>query len=299
LEKFSYLKSTNAEYIDEMLTRYTQDPDSVDPSWRYFFDGIELGTDVAVESAAAGAGAVAGAAPTPVVTSATGADLSSEAKVAELIMAYRELGRLLADLDPLTPPQSANPLLDLSRFGLSAADLQKSFTAGKLIGMGPAKLTDIITRLRETYSGNIGVEFTHIQNLSERDWLQQKMEGSRNQENLDPETRRFILKRITESESFERFLHTRYVAQKRFSLEGGESIIPALDGIIEIGAELGAKEFVMGMAHRGRLNVLTHLQNRSFFGRRRREIPHGVLARFYHAQGQTSSPFAREQSLAS
>ena len=263
MEKFSYLKSTNAEYIDEMFTLYSQDPESVDSSWRYFFEGIELGTDVAVENGHAAAdaatgGAMAAGTARPAV-SASGVDFSSEAKVAELIMGYRELGRLVADIDPLTPPQSSHPLLELSHFQLTSEDLQKTFTAGSLIGMGPAKLADIIARLRETYSGQIGVEFTHIQNPTERDWLQQRMESSRNHENLDPETRKFILKRLTESESFERFLHTRYVAQKRFSIEGGESTISALDCMIEAGAELGAKEFVLGMAHRGRLNVLTNI----------------------------------------
>jgi 2-oxoglutarate dehydrogenase E1 component len=275
-ERFSYLKSTNADYIDEMLSAYIKDPESVDPSWRYFFEGMELGTDVATESGPAprqqpngsagpvtpaysGTPAGATSAGAPVSTSASGVDLSSEAKVAELIMAYRELGRLVADLDPLTPPQSSHPMLELSRFQLSAADLQKTFTAGKLIGMGPAKLSDIITRLRETYSGYIGVEFTHIQNPTEREWLQTRMEASRNREQLDVETRKHILTRLSQAEGFERFLHTRYVAQKRFSVEGGESVIPALDAIIEYGAERGAQEFVLGMAHRGRLNVLTHI----------------------------------------
>jgi 2-oxoglutarate dehydrogenase E1 component len=271
LQRFSYLKSTNAEYIDEMLSQYLKDPESVDPTWRYFFEGIELGTTSAIEEGlanrhgnghagpeAAASGATAAGQARPAV-SASGADLSSEAKVAELIMAYRELGHLIADIDPLTPAPSSHPLLDLGHFQLGNEDLQKTFTAGKLIGMGSAKLADIITRLRETYSGSIGVEFTHIQNPTERDWLQQKMETSRNRETLDPETRKYLLRRLSESEGFERFLHTRYVAQKRFSVEGGESVIPALDAIFEQGAELGAKEFVIGMAHRGRLNVLTNI----------------------------------------
>ncbi len=244
-----------------MLSRFTQDPDSVDASWRYFFEGLELGTDFAETHAVSngnGSGA-AHAAPVPAALPSTGLDLSAEAKVAQLITAYRELGRLLADLDPLTPAQTSHPLLELSHFQLSPADLQKTFTAGKLIGMGPAKLADIITRLRETYSGYIGVEFTHIQNPAEREWLQSKMESSRNRESLDADTQKFILTRLSESEGFERFLHTRYVAQKRFSVEGGESVIPALDCMFEYGAELGAKEFVLGMAHRGRLNVLTHI----------------------------------------
>ncbi|MGK5085823.1 2-oxoglutarate dehydrogenase E1 component [Bdellovibrionota bacterium FG-1] len=239
LEKFSYLKSTNTQYIDEMFDRYNEDPDAVDSSWRYFFDGMELGS--------------------PSVQAPPSTDLSQESKVAELIIAYRGFGRLVADLDPLTPPQTSHPMLELSRFQLSAGDLQKTFAAGKMLGMGAATLSEIIARLRETYSSSIGVEFTHIQDRTEREWLQQKMESSRNRENFDLETRQFILRRLSESEGFERFLHTRYVAQKRFSIEGGESVIPALDCVIEIGAEHGATEFVLGMAHRGRLNVLTHI----------------------------------------
>ncbi len=262
MEKFSYLKSINADYIDELYERYRQDPDSIDETWRYFFDGLELGT----EEAGVGNGHLATgnghAAPAPVVGAITpqgSVDFGAEAKVAELITAYRELGRLLADIDPLSAPPSSHPLLDLARFELTSADLARTFHAGKLVGMGPAKLSDIIARLKETYCGKIGVEFTHIENTEERNWLQGKMEASRNRETLDAATRKLILKRLTESESFEKFLHTRYVAQKRFSVEGGEAVIPTLDCMMEVGAELGAKEFVIGMAHRGRLNVLTNI----------------------------------------
>ncbi|MDR3607299.1 MAG: thiamine pyrophosphate-dependent enzyme, partial [Oligoflexia bacterium] len=244
--KFSYLKSSNADYIDELLARFIQDPDSVDPSWRYFFEGLELGTETAAPAAAE-------------VHAAPSTDLSSEAKVAELINAYRELGRLIANINPISAAPSSHPLLDLGRFGLSSSDLTRTFTAGKLIGMGPATLADIIARLRATYCGSIGVEFTHIGNLEERKWLSDRMEQSMNRENLDAASREFILKRVTESETFERFLHTRYVAKKRFSIEGGESTIPALDCMIEVGANLGVKEFVLGMAHRGRLNVLVNV----------------------------------------
>jgi 2-oxoglutarate dehydrogenase E1 component len=260
LQKFSYLKSTNAVYIDELFALYSQNPQSVDPSWQYFFEGLELGTETeAGQPLPYGNGqAPQAAAPAP---SRTGPIEFNplEAKVAELILGYREFGRLLANINPLTPPPSSHPLLELSRFGLSQEDLSKSFKAGRLIGLGDAKLSDILSRLKETYCGSIGVEFTQIQDLTERNWLQTKMESSRNQAQLTPETRKFILQRLTESETFERFLHTRYVAQKRFSAEGGETIIPSLDCIIEMGAELGAEEFVIGMAHRGRLNVLTHI----------------------------------------
>jgi 2-oxoglutarate dehydrogenase E1 component len=251
LSKFSYLKSSNADYIDELFARFMQDPDSVDPSWRYFFEGMELGTELAPSISGGQAAPQSSGAPTN--------DLSSEAKVAELITAYRELGRLIADINPLSPPASSHPLLELSRFQLTNDDLKKTFTAGKLIGLGPSTLSEIIARLRATYCGSIGVEFTHIGNLEERKWLSEIMENSGNRENLDAASREFILQRVTESETFERFLHTRYVAKKRFSIEGGESTIPALTCMVEVGAELGAKEFVLGMAHRGRLNVLVNM----------------------------------------
>jgi 2-oxoglutarate dehydrogenase E1 component len=169
------------------------------------------------------------------------------------------LGQLLAQVNPLLAPPASHPLLDLARFGLSPADLVKPFTAGKLIGLGVAPLNDILKRLRATYCQTIGVEFTHIQNTAERNWLQTRMEKCQNREELPAETKKWILRRMTEAETFERFLHTRYVAQKRFSLEGAEALIPALDCMIEQGVALGVEEFVMGMAHRGRLNVLVNL----------------------------------------
>lgn len=253
MEKFSYLKSTNAGYIDELFALYSQDPNSVDPSWRYFFEGLELGTDSPAESSSAPV--AQSSAPQ---ASAPQGDTKAELKVAELILAYRELGRLLAQVDPMIPAPSSHPLLELSRFGLQTSDLSKTFMAGRLLGFGEAKLSDIIARLKDTYCGSVAVEFTHIPDVEEKAWLQQKMETARNREPLDKETQKFILKRLSESESFEKFLHTRYVAQKRFSIEGAEAVIPSLDCMMEVGAELGATQFVLGMAHRGRLNVLTN-----------------------------------------
>jgi 2-oxoglutarate dehydrogenase E1 component len=255
LQKFSYLKSINAEYIDELYALYLLDPTSIDPSWRYLFEGMEL-TPTSTET---NSGPSQASLPAPAPTPAPVVDFGAEAHVAELIAAYRDMGSLLAQMDPLSAPPASHPRLELSRFGLSQGDLNRSFGAGRLIGLGAARLSEILQALRETYCGSIGVEFTHIQDLQERDWLQMKMESSHNREALDPETKKFILKRLTESETFERFLHTRYVAQKRFSVEGAEGLIPTLDCILEVGGELGAEEFVLGMAHRGRLNVLTHI----------------------------------------
>ncbi len=261
MEKFTYLKSANAEYIDELLVRFRKDPNSIDPTWRYFFEGIELGTDEAAEHAfqnghanGVSNGSVAVAAPSDL-----GTTVLAEVRVAELIEAYREFGCFSAHINPLEEAPPAHPYLDLARFGLTQADLSKTFQAGKLIGMGAGRLSDIIAQLKATYCQNVGVETAHIRNVAEREWVQQKLESTLNRSKPDVETRKFILKRVTESETFERFLHTRYVAQKRFSLEGGETTIPALDCMIEAGAEFGAKEVVIGMAHRGRLNVLANV----------------------------------------
>ncbi len=252
LRKYTYLKSSNAEYIDEVFERYLQDPSSVDESWRWFFEGIEIGTKLAPELAEAPGD---GLAATPATS---GTDWASEVRVADLIQTYRRIGKKLAAIDPLASNPPSVPDLDLSAFGLSNADLGKTFQSAKLVGMQPAKLSELIAELKATYCSSIAVEFTHIENKDARNWLLQQMESSRNRTALDNDTRRHIYKRLTEAETLERFLHTRYVAQKRFSVEGGESVIPLLDCVIEKGAELGAHDFVIGMAHRGRLNVLTH-----------------------------------------
>ncbi|MBS1962799.1 MAG: 2-oxoglutarate dehydrogenase E1 component [Bdellovibrionales bacterium] len=257
--RFSYLKSVNAEYIDEVYARYLANPDSVEESWRCFFEGIEFGAENYGRTSG-GTGATAGNASTGALAAQlTVEQLEGEGRVAKLIQAYRESGVNIANINPLEPPAASHAFLELGRFGLTANDLDKSFNAGKLLGLGTAKLRDIIAVLRETYCSSVGVEFIHIHNPEERDWVQSRMETSRNKTALDPETRKLIFKRLADAETFERFLHTRYVAQKRFSVEGGESVIPMLDCMIETSAEFGGQEVVIGMAHRGRLNVLTNI----------------------------------------
>ncbi len=258
MQKLSYVNSSNAAYIDELFAQFCQDPESIDSSWRFFFEGLELGGEFGSPGAQeSSAGLQASALQPSVGESALGGQ--PEGKVAELILAYRQTGRVLAQTNPLQPAAASSPLLELSRFGLVPADLSKKFAAGHLVGLGAASLQDIIARLKRVYCRSIGVEFAYIQDSSEREWLQSRMESSGNDAHLDSPTQKHILRRLTESETFERFLHTRYVAQKRFSVEGAEALIPALDAIVEKGAELGSEQFVVGMAHRGRLNVLTHI----------------------------------------
>ena len=259
MENLSYLKSVNAAYIDELYELYLQNPDStdnIDPSWKYFFDGLGVGQ---TEGGSSPEAAAVPTGPAAKDNAALRSEFKAEAQVAELILAYRQQGRILANINPLSAPPTSHPALELSHYGLSNADLAKSFAAGHMVGLGLAPLSEIIKLLKDTYCGPIAVEFMHIQEVNEREWLQKKMESSRNREVLDAATKKTVLRRLTESESFERFLHTRYVAQKRFSIEGAEAMIPAMDRIIDVGAELGAEEFVLGMAHRGRLNVLTQL----------------------------------------
>ena len=248
MQKFSYLNSINAGYVDLMFSQYQNDPDSVDSTWKYFFDGLGLGEAIGQSAATDHADSTL--------------DLSSEVRVADLIRAYREQGRAIADLNPLVPPPTTHPDLELTRFGLSDADLETAFHSAQLIGFeGPTPLREIVARLKSAYCGTIAAELVHVPDRAEREWLQERFE-SRAGANLDRETRIHILKRLTATETFERFLHTRYVAQKRFSVEGGDAVIPCLDAIVETGASLGAQEFVIGMAHRGRLNVLTQVMGK-------------------------------------
>jgi 2-oxoglutarate dehydrogenase E1 component len=260
LDRFTYLRSGNLEYIEETLERYLQNPDSVDESWRALFEGIELGAEGFLPHQNGYAQ------PTPTAISQSGStspsqgmlgvDWQSEVRVAELILAYREYGRLLAQINPLTPAPSSHPTLELSRFGLSASDGGRSFQVGKWLGLGPATLNQILARLKQAYCGSIAVETAIVTDPTERAWLVERFESGAMSATLPPEIQTYLLGRLTETEAFERFLHTRYVAQKRFSVEGGDSIIPTLDCIIESGADQGVQEFVIGMAHRGRLAAL-------------------------------------------
>lgn len=247
MSKWSYFQGANAAYIDQLFEQYREDPTSLEDSWRSFFEGLELGSEM-----------VAGEAPELRPNPLHSGDLNKEAKITEVINFFRSRGRFLAKLDPLgmKPPQER---FELKNFGLSETDLSESFTAGSLIGLGKAPLRDIIARLEQTYASTLAVEYKHIQQPERVEWLQTRMESVANREPLSAEQRKKILKRVTDSEVFENFLNTRYVAQKRFSIEGGEAIIPALDRIINIAAASGANNVVMGMAHRGRLNVLTNI----------------------------------------
>src|SRR5690606_19179437 len=222
---------------------------TVEPSWRAFFQGFDFGQN--------------GFHPEE---SDTGSTLTSEQKnlekefnVIRLIGGYRKRGHLFTLTNPVRERRKYTPTLDVENFGLSESDLDTTFNAGEIIGVGPATLRTIISHLSKIYCQSIGIEYTHVKTEEERFWIQGWLQKNDNHPILSAEQKKDILKKLNEAVSFESFLHTKYVGQKRFSLEGGESFIPAIDTIIEKAAEQGVEQFVMGMAHRGRLNTLINI----------------------------------------
>ncbi len=187
-----------------------------------------------------------------------------DARVLQMINAYRVRGHLIADLDPLEYAVHRHPELDPAFYGLTIWDLDREFVCGGLCGRMTAKLRDILDTLRETYCGKIGPEYMHIQETVQKKWLQDRMEPTRNRDNLDGATKRRILMKLNDAEAFEKFLHTKYVGHKRFSLEGAESVIPMLDYLFNAATDEGVGEAVIGMAHRGRLNVLANILGKSY-----------------------------------
>ncbi|MBS0662756.1 MAG: 2-oxoglutarate dehydrogenase E1 component [Verrucomicrobia bacterium] len=253
MSPLSVSASANSAVLEAAYEAWKQDPDSVDPTWRAFFQGFTLGSNGGSPvAAAAAAGGV------PVI------DSLKQSHVHYLISTYRALGHLEAHLDPLSEPPPPHPKLSLEQFHLAEADLETTFDVGTFLGGGQMKLRDVIAALRATYCGSIGVEYTHIQDVDVRRWLQDRMESTRNQPRFSRAEQVRILRRVHKAELFEKFLHTKYVGQKRFSLEGGETMIAAVDAIIEHCPHVGVEEVVMGMAHRGRLNILTSVMRKNF-----------------------------------
>ncbi len=236
----SFASRQNLDLIEDFYRRWQADPHSVDERWQAFFEGFELG----------------GRGECPSDTSQTG--------VVRMVYVYRNAGHLQAHLDPLSEKPAAHPLLQLSQFGLSEADLNRTFDCSVFRGLGQATLRELKSALEETYCGSVGVEFLHIQDTAIRRWIEEKIEPRRMRPDLATRQKLRVLMTLHYAELFERFLHTRYQGQKRFSLEGAETLIPILDAIVEKGATLDVKEFVLGMAHRGRLNVLANILHKPY-----------------------------------
>jgi 2-oxoglutarate dehydrogenase E1 component len=261
----------NAGFVEELHGRWLQSPTSVDEGWRRFFEGagsapVGHTNGNGVNGATAANGNVNGHATTAyreAVRETVYAANELQTRVAQLVNAYRVRGHLLADLDPLdiTPPGQAD--LELASVGLSEADLDQTFSTAGMSGLPErATLRQIVAFLRETYCGTIGVEFTQVEEAEPRQWLQERMESTRNHASLERAELLRILTKLTDAEIFEQFIHKNYVGAKRFSLEGAESMIPLIDLLIEAAGTHGIEELVIGMAHRGRLNVLVNVMGK-------------------------------------
>jgi 2-oxoglutarate dehydrogenase E1 component len=268
----TFLSGANAEFIAELYSRYLEDPAAVDESWRRFF--AEFGDDAAAVHAER-AGPPWGQPLPPILGPETapsvavnGAAVQQAAidsiRALNLIRSYRVRGHLEADLDPLGLEQRrAHNELDYHTWGFTEGDLDREMFINTL-GRERATLREIIAILRQTYCGRIGIEYMHIQVLAERQWIQQKFEHRDGRPRLTNAARKEVLRVLTAAETFERFLDRRYTGTKRFGIEGAESLMPALEAILRCGAELGIREFVVGMPHRGRLNVLANFMGKPF-----------------------------------
>ena len=257
MKDFSYITHSHPAYIEGLYKDYVQNPESVDPEYRKFFEGF----DFAVTNTLNGNGQA-------VVAESTGkafdaGQLIKEFAVYELIEAYRRKGHLVAKTNPIRERKDRHANLDLKYFGLTEEDLGKSFTAGKFIGLENRSLKDIIAALQKIYTQQVGVEFQYITRQNRLEWLQKEVETTL-QQSFPIEKKSRILEKLNQGVIFEKFLHTKYIGQKRFSLEGGETTIAALDAIINTAVDNGVQEVVIGMAHRGRLNVLASILGKTY-----------------------------------
>ncbi len=289
MDKFSSVGNQEQETIDDLYQTYLEDPESLDKSWQHFFAGFELArSNYPVKQALAMAG-----------------DINKEFAILGLIHGYRQRGHLFTNTNPVRARRKYVPTLDIENFGLDRDDLETVFQAGNDIGIGPAKLKDIVEHLETTYCRSIGVEYVYMRKPEVVQWLKEKMERSRNSEELTVENRMDIFYHLKIAVGFESFIHKKFVGQKRFSLEGAESLIPALDAVIERGVELGIEEFVIGMAHRGRLNVLANILEKpyesifkEFYGKEYEEdIWHGDVKYHLGYENEVETDFGKKVKL--
>ncbi len=258
MDKYSFLNAAHTSFFAETYDKYLTNPDSVEPSWRAFFQGFDFGAESALDGLGVHGqnGALSLANGQEVVIPES---LQKEFQVIRLINGYRSRGHLFTRTNPVRERRKYTPSLEIENFGLSTSDLDTVFKAGDIIGIGASTLRGITAHLQNIYCDAIGVEYMYIRNPERVQWIQDWLNVNDNHPNFDADRKKYILKKLNQAVSFESFLHTKYVGQKRFSLEGNESLIPALDAIVERASELGVEQFVMGMAHRGRLNVLTNI----------------------------------------
>ncbi len=257
MKDFQYITNAHPSYVENVYNDYLNNPDSVDIDMKKFFEGFDfaVGNDLATN------GKTISAATTPSNVSVT--NLDKEFAVYQLIQSYRKKGHLIADTNPLKKRKDRHAGLELSNFNLSEEDFNTEFDAGKFLNLGKTSLKNIVMHLQKSYTNHVGVEYSALNNIKKIQWLSNEMEVEFHKP-LAIQQKKRILQKLNEGVMFEKFLHTKYIGQKRFSLEGGESTIAALDAIINIGAENDVQEVVIGMAHRGRLNVLANVMGKTY-----------------------------------
>ncbi|WP_209404680.1 2-oxoglutarate dehydrogenase E1 component [Pseudozobellia sp. WGM2] len=266
MDKYSFLNAAHTTFFADLYDKYLKSPDSIEPSWRAFFQGYDFGSELALDEIDVDELANGSASQTGQGVEIP-QSLQKEFQVIRLIDGYRSRGHLFTKTNPVRERRKYVPTLEIENFGLEQGDLETVFNAGEIIGIGASSLKDIIEHLQRIYCDAIGVEYMYIRKPERIEWIQKWLNVNDNHPKFDVEHKKRILRKLNQAVSFEGFLHTKYVGQKRFSLEGNESLIPALDAVVERAAELGVEQFVMGMAHRGRLNVLTNI-----FGKAAKDI---------------------------
>ena len=255
MDRFSFLNAAHTAFFADLYEQYLHNPDSVEPSWRSFFQGFDFGQ--------ANYGSEEVGQQVAYIASGDSGEVSEkmqkEFNVLKLIEGYKTRGHLFTKTNPVRDRRVHGPALTLENFGLAQSDLNTVFDSAKMVNMQPSTLAAIIKHLDRVYCESIGVEFAYIRDEKAQDWIQKRLYINDNHPTFSSDQKKNILKKLNEAISFENFLHTKYVGQKRFSLEGCEAAIPALDALVEAAAEKGVEQFVMGMAHRGRLNVLANI----------------------------------------
>jgi 2-oxoglutarate dehydrogenase E1 component len=253
MDNYSYIANSNGAYIEELYNSYKQDPTSIDEGWRKFFEGFEFSQKYSLNGHS---------------TESTGKvdtdKIRKEMEVVHLIRGYRSRGHLLARTNPIRERLDRKPRLDLADFKLAESDLDTVFEAGSEVFGRPAKLREIVEALKIIYTRDIGFEYLYIRDREQKNWLREKIEKEALNMNFSLDEKKHILSKLNEAVVFENFLHTKYLGQKRFSLEGGETTIPALDAMINKAGEMGVKEVMIGMAHRGRLNILANIMRKTY-----------------------------------
>ncbi|MBI3675383.1 MAG: 2-oxoglutarate dehydrogenase E1 component, partial [Proteobacteria bacterium] len=298
MEATSFLFGANGAFIESLYAQYLENPDAVDPTWRAWFASLgesdlkatQLGRGPAWKRDAKPelrldelTGALSGQWPSKKDGEVSERDLRAAAqdsvRAIQLVRAYRVIGHLAADLDPLKlNPKPAMPQLDPGFYGFHDADLDRPIFIDGVMGLATATPRQMVDILRRTYCGRIGYEFMHITDPEQKDWLQRRIEGPDKEIKFTAEGKRAILNKLIEAEGFEKFCGLRFLGTKRFGVDGGEAIVPALEQIIKRGGQLGVKEIVLGMSHRGRLTVLANVMGKPY-----RQI-------FHEFQGGTAAP---------